>query len=70
MIPITADVSNAIARYNSAFGYRITMGDISTGFNTPEEFVKTVNVAIENKDPRFGGEYIEQKKKRTRKKTK
>ena len=63
MIPVTADVSNAIARYQRVFGYRITMSDISSGFQNPAEFVKAIDDAIKVKDPRFGGEYIPKNKK-------
>ena len=56
MIPITDKVSNAIVKYERYFGYRISIGDISTNWKTPEEFVASIRYAIEDNDPIYGGE--------------
>ena len=56
MIVITDKVSNAIAKYYSAFGYRIKIGDIPNTYTTADMFVTDVTRMIENNLPEFGGE--------------
>ena len=62
MIPITAHVSNALVRYNMAFGKKILISDISNYYETPEEFVADIDEAIKTKTPYFGGKFITEKK--------
>jgi hypothetical protein len=64
VIAITADVSNAIARYERYFGERIAIGEIPLSYNRPEEFVAEIDYSIEHKEALFGGEYIEPEKKK------
>ena len=59
MIPITADVSNAIVRYRLHFGEEIRIGDIPLSYEKPEQFVTEINNAIVKKEPIFGGKWIE-----------
>lgn len=57
MIPITANVSNALVRYGQCFGRKPQISDISTKYQDPEEFVRDIDDAITHKEPIFGGEY-------------
>lgn len=57
MISITADVSNAIAKYERYFGYRPQIGDISTSYKQPGDYVADIENAIRTKTPVFGGVY-------------
>lgn len=61
MIPITANVSNALVHYHMAFGKKITIGEIPTSYNNSEDFVADIEDAIRNKNPIFGGEYIKRR---------
>ena len=68
MIPVTADVSNAIAKYQEHFKYRIQMEQVAR-YETEADFLHKVSRAIENNDPFFGGAPAETKHKARKKKT-
>jgi len=62
MIPITANVSNALVRYGQHFGRKPQISDISTKYQDPEDFVRDIDDAIKHKEAIFGGEYGSAKK--------
>ena len=71
MIPITANVSNALVRYGQKFGRKPLIGEIPTSYTDPEAFVKDIDEAISNNDPIFGegnDKYLPTPKRRGRKK--
>ena len=57
MIPITANVSNALVNYGMHFGRKPSIGDIPSNYTDPEVFVRDIEEAIKNKDPIFGGKF-------------
>ena len=59
MIAITADVSNALARYRRYYGVEIRIGDIPTSYVKPEDLVSEIDDSIASKTPIFGGVWRE-----------